>query len=167
MSALFLALVLAAQPAECRLTVYSYNDCANRLFHSHSWAVFERGPEKVVISWGPAQGNGTDAIRTAVPGKNYSHEQTLTFAQRLGLQVRTYGPYKIRPELFDNAKQWAKTLDSGRVFYVLLDRHCRPDACNCVSALLLTGGVRPRTGLRHGYQASEAIVRHFRWYFLE
>ena len=114
MNTIFIALVLAAQPVECRLTVYSYNDCANRLFHSHSWAVFDRCGEKVVISWGPAQGGGTDAIRSAVPGKNYSHEQTVGFAQRLGLQVRTYGPYKIRPELFCNAKQWAKTLDCAR-----------------------------------------------------
>ena len=165
MNALFLALALT-QPGDCQVTVYSYNDACNRFLHSHSWAVFERGAEKVVISWGPAKGSGVGALKTPVPGRNYTHEQTVGFAASLGLRVAVYGPYRIRPELFANARAWARTLDSGWVSYVLIDRYARQYALNCVSAVQFVTGFRTPTGLKHGYTASAAVVRHLQPYFV-
>lgn len=151
-------------PPPAHFTVYSYSTPGNPVSGSHSWAVFERGGERIEISWGPKEIAGTDAIRRPVPGANFD---AMSYAKANKRIVHAFGPHKCSSVLFDRAKAWRAKLDSGKVMYVLLDVHDRPSACNCISAVLLAGGLRPITGLRHGPTASVKIARVLNRYYGE
>jgi hypothetical protein len=67
---------------------------------------------------------------------NLDLHQTLSFARGLSARVYEWGPYRIRPELYERSLRQIERLDSGRIQYKALDGAWRPDAAsNCVHAV--------------------------------
>ncbi len=151
--------------------MYSYqNNGINAPAMSHTFATFVKMKDGFVqsavdISWLPQpqyfRGIFRDKVPPLrpVPGKNYSLQETLGIAARNGYGVSPFGPYEITPQTFEAAGKRAADLSGGKYMYKMING--RSDAVNCILAV---GGVvgDPRTGLKHGAPATEAVLDHFR-----
>lgn len=150
------------------LVVWGYQGPDNDVVHSHTFASFYRGGElargilkPATISWLPAtevvEPFGTEA------GHNFTLAQTLRMACRSGRQLRSWGPYEIKPALFHRALRRIRLLQSGRIQYAMIDT--TPGTLNCIDA---AGDLTPipfDSEISWGFVASDAVVRHLASYF--
>jgi hypothetical protein len=86
------------------LVVWGYQGQDNDVVKSHTFAGFYRGDDlangdlnPATISWMPS--TGIIHLFGAEKGRNFSLAQTLDMACRAGREVKSWGPYEIRPEL--------------------------------------------------------------------
>lgn len=94
------------------VTIYAFNDpIADLPAQSHSFAEFiaaepGRVTERISISWLPSDFGTTLRLPKVirVPGRNYSREETMDFARRLGVAITTFGPFASSQELYFRAK---------------------------------------------------------------
>jgi hypothetical protein len=74
---------------------------------------------------------------------NLDLPETFRFARELGARVYEWGPYRIRPELYERGLRQIERLNSGRIAYKVLDGAWRPDgASNCIHAVPVPKQVR-------------------------
>jgi hypothetical protein len=151
------------------LIVWAYQGPDDDLVHAHTFTSFYRGDDltkhvvqPTTISWLPADGSvqllGTER------GHNFSLDETLRMACESRRQVKAWGPYEIRTELFESAMRRVRTLESGRVQYSMIN--ALPKSMNCINA---AGDITPTlldTGILWGIAASAEVVRHLSPYFV-
>lgn len=153
-----------AEPLQGRYfgVVWGYQGASHAPEDAHTFASFYRGDDlargavkPLTISWLPASG----VIRsgTQEQGRNFGLQETLAIARSRGYQLASYGPYEIRPELYQRAAERASELDSGRWRYSMLNG--APGAINCIAAL---GGIAGpiNTAFDYGFTASQDVVAH-------
>ena len=103
-------------------------------------------------------------FRAEETGINLELPATLRWAKCNGLGVSMWGPYEIRPALFEMACTRANYLQSGAVGYNVVDRRRRPLVLDCIHAV--SGIDRSRgsfhTRLAFGDIASYFVLHHFR-----
>lgn len=112
---------------------------------AHTWATFAKATpaadgtthvESVTISWLPACGRVQPFKLRAVPGKNYSLEETFAIAARDHSQVSMWGPFEIDATRYEMAVAQAHTLDSGAVRFRSIDSLGRNrSVMHCVHAV--------------------------------
>jgi hypothetical protein len=109
--------------------------------YSHSFATFvhltpERRLEAFTISWMPRSGEVRLLRFEPEDGRNWTLQETLRFCDANAMEVASWGPYQIHPDLWHRALwQWQR-LERGEVVYKAYD--CgSPDGTvsNCVHAL--------------------------------
>jgi hypothetical protein len=146
---------------------------------SHTWATFVKSTqngaaesgtpsldETITISWMPA--SGVIPALFTVTGRNYSLEESLTWARQNNARIAAWGPIPIRQELFDRARDRREVLERGVLAYKMLDAPVRPDrGTNCIHAVTdLVPGPLLDTGLAHGEEATRMVAEHFREYMV-
>ena len=148
------------------MCVFSYDSVPRRAKGAHTFATFIRSEgesfEAHTISWFP-QTNAVRVVRRfAETGVNLTLEKTLENARNEGADVCEWGPYQIRPELYEKALQQIKLLKSGRVAYKAIDGNGRPNVLNCIHAVSDIDADRGqlRTGTSFGAEASALVVEH-------
>lgn len=128
------------------MAIFSYQDGANSIPNSHTFATFAKFDVDQVaktallidaqtISWGPATGV-VRLFHRPERGRNSGLIPTIQGALRRGLRVSEWGPYEIHPGLYERAKAKVSQLNSGRILYKVLDKKFRPHfATNCFHAV--------------------------------
>ncbi|HEV3081338.1 MAG TPA: PhnD/SsuA/transferrin family substrate-binding protein [Gemmataceae bacterium] len=156
---------------EYYLSVFAFDTVPRRAQDSHTFATFiksSRGSlEAHTISWFPRSKHIEVARTQSEPGMNCDLDQTLRFARGLSARVYEWGPYRIRPELYERGLQQIERLNSGRIQYKVLDGAWRPDlASNCIHAvsdIAADDGYLTVDGA-FGVAASARVVEHLsRW----
>lgn len=101
---------------------------------------------------------------------NLDLHQTLRFARGQSARVYEWGPYRIRPELYERGLRQIERLNSGRIQYKALDGAWRPDAAsNCIHAVSdidADAGYLTVDGA-YGVPASARVVEHLRRWMIE
>src|ERR1043166_5554578 len=91
---------------------------------AHTFATFVKADDKAfethTISWLP-KGGEIRLVRPAEPGVNLDLKASLDTAAAMKAQVFEWGPYEIKPELYDRALKQIALLNSGRVLYKAVD----------------------------------------------
>ena len=95
---------------------------------------------------------------TAVPGKNYSFEETQIIAGKK--TIKNHGRFSIDESVFNQAKDRRDFLASGKVPYKMFAGSDSDRGLNCIHAVLGIIGDSP-TGSRRGAQATEAVIDYF------
>lgn len=150
------------------LIVWGFQGQDNDVVEAHTFASFYSGDElargnasPATISWLPT--SGIVNLFGSEKGRNFSLTQTLEMACRTGREVKRWGPYEIRAELYQRALRRIKLLNSGRIAYSMID--ILPGTMNCIDA---AGDITRKpldTGLSWGFMASAEVVRHLSPYF--
>ncbi len=150
------------------MVVWAYQSPDNDVVKAHTFASFYGGADLAnrksdppTISWLPS--TGTVHPFSTEKGRNLTLSQTLTMAKRAGAQVRSWGPYEIRPELYQRALSRIHLLNSGRIAYSMFGTD--HSTMNCIEA---AGDLTPKpleTGMSWGYEATSHVVRHLSPYF--
>jgi len=150
------------------MIVWAYQGPDDDLVHAHTFTSFYRGDDIAsghvrpsTISWLPKTGNVVPF--GAEEGRNFSLDETLSLACQAGRDVKSWGPYEIKPELYRSAMRRLKLLHSHRIRYAMMGG---PNAMNCITA---AGDLTPRrldTGILWGVAASDAVVRHLSPYIV-
>ncbi len=157
-----------ASDARHFMVVWAYQSPDNDVAKAHTFASFYSGPglaneksDPPTISWLPSAG----AVHpfSTEKGRNFSLSQTLKMAKRAGAQVRSWGPYEIRPELYQLALSRIHLLNSGRIAYSMLGTG--PSAMNCIEAAGDLTREPLETGMSWGFEATSEVVRHLSPYF--
>ena len=137
--------------------------------NAHTFATFVKrceGPNGVqlevrTISWLPASEKiRTHALRPEA-GRNFALDETIRFVQNDRQRVSLWGPYEIRPELFEMAGRQIEQLNAGRIRYKANDGLYRSDdATNCIHAVgvLATGNRRHLISPGWGDTASDTVL---------
>jgi hypothetical protein len=156
---------------EYYVSVFAFDSVPRRAQYSHTFATFIKSSggsvEAHTISWFP-QSRRIEVARTqSEPGMNLDLDQTLRFARSLDARVYEWGPYRIRPELYERGLRQIERLNSGRIAYKVLDGAWRPDAAsNCIHAVSdidADDGYLTVDGA-YGVEASTRVVEHLsRW----
>jgi hypothetical protein len=125
---------------EYYLSVFAFDTVPRRTQYSHTFATFIKSSggsvEAHTISWFPRSKHIEVARTQSEPGMNLDLHQTLSFARGLCARVYEWGPYRIRPELYERSLRQTERLNSGRIQYKVLDGAWRPDAAsNCIHAV--------------------------------
>ncbi len=150
------------------MVVWSYQSPDDDVVKAHTFASFYAGADLAnrkndppTISWLPSTG----AVHpfSTEKGRNFSLSQTLTMAKRAGAQVKLWGPYEIRPELYHRALSRIHLLNSGRIAYSMLGTG--PSAMNCIEAAGDLTREPLETGMSWGFEATSEVVRHLSPYF--
>lgn len=149
------------------LILFAYDGPAGLPAQSHTFAAMvkvDNGKATVdCISW-MCRDRAVILRRSAQVGENWTLGKTLAWANVNRRQMVALGPYQIPKSLYDAGLRRKAQLESGQVFYRLLDRKARPNATNCQHAisdivldrgLLLTGGV-------YGEEILPLLRAHFR-----
>jgi hypothetical protein len=151
------------------LVVWAFQGPDDDLVHSHTFASFYRGDdlakgvvEPATISWLPV--SGTVRPFSVEPGRNFSLDETVGMACHAGRKVSSWGPYKIRPELYHSAMKRIQLLQSGRIRYSMMN--ASPHSMNCIAAAGNLTSTPLDTGILWGVAASAAVVKHLSPYFL-
>lgn len=181
LSLFFLVLGMIPQAALCAegqgsvkgqyfLVVWASQGRDGDVLHSHTFASFYRGDDlargvvhPVTISWLPT--DGVVHPFSLEKGHNFSLDETLRMACRSNWKVVSWGPYKIRPELYRSAMRRVRELRSGHVRYSMMNAFS--GSMNCIIA---AGDITPvplDTGILWGVAASAAVVQHLSPYFLK
>jgi ABC-type phosphate/phosphonate transport system substrate-binding protein len=157
--------------AEYYLCVFAFEKAPRHSQYAHTFATFIKSSEGSVeahtISWVP-KSKRTEVARTqSEPGLNLDLHQTLSFARGLHARVYEWGPYRIRPELYERSLRQIERLNTGRIQYKALDGAWRPDAAsNCIhviSDIDADDGYLTVDGA-YGVAASARVVEHLsRW----
>jgi len=149
--------------------------------NSHTYAVFmrvtdngsseEKKPqvESFCISWMPRTLNIVTLRRFPEVGINLTLEDTNRWARSIGANIRMWGPYPVRKELYQMAQQQHARLVQSAMLYVCLDGAFRGAiASNCIHAVSDLDVTQPplQTGTLRGQGASAAVVQHFQRYIL-
>jgi len=148
------------------MVVWSYQSPDNDVVKSHTFASFYSGDDlaarnPATISWLPSTGV-VDPFAIA-RGRNFSLAQTLTMACRTGREVKSWGPYEIRAELYQSAMRRIQLLHSGRIAYSMMGRH--RGTMNCIEAAGNLTRTPLDTGMTWGFEATSEVVRHLSPYF--
>jgi ABC-type phosphate/phosphonate transport system substrate-binding protein len=153
------------------LCLFAFDSVPRRAEFSHTFATFIKSSggsvEAQTLSWLP-KNKHIDVARTqSEPGMNLDLHQTLHFARGLFARVYEWGPYRIRPELYERSLRQIERLNSGRIQYKALDGAWRPDAAsNCVHAVsdVDADDVYLTVDGAYGVAASARVVEHLsRW----
>lgn len=150
------------------LVVWGLQGPDNDVVDSHTFVSFYRGDEldkgivkPATISWLPA--TGVVQLFGSEKGHNFTLAQTLRMACRPGRLLKSWGPYEIKPALFQRALRRIRRLQSGRIQYSMIDTD--PGTINCIDA---AGDLTPipfDSGIAWGFVASDAVVQHLSPYF--
>lgn len=151
------------------LIVWSYQGPDDDVVHAHTFTSFYRGNDlakgvlrPATISWLPA--SGVVQPLGAERGRNFSLEETLQKACRAQRSVKAWGPYEVRPVLYERALRRVRVLQSGRIRYSMMNG--APQAMNCIKA---AGDITPApldTGILWGIAAGAEVVRHLSPFFV-
>jgi ABC-type phosphate/phosphonate transport system substrate-binding protein len=156
---------------EYYVSVFAFDTIPRRAQYSHTFATFVKSSggsiEAHTISWLPRSKHMEIARAQSEPGTNLDLEETLRFARDLNARVYEWGPYRIRPELYERGLRQIERLNSGRIGYKVLDGAWRPDAAsNCIHAVSdidADAGYLTVDGA-YGVEASTRVVEHLsRW----
>lgn len=112
------------------------------------------------VSWLPCNfGESLHLSMLPTSGRNYSHEETMSFAVQQGLMVRCWGPCEIDGCVFISACRQFHHLNSGQVGYQLFEPINRlaayysdGGALHCSHAVTDIVGL-VHTGTTRGYEA--------------
>jgi hypothetical protein len=129
--------------------VFGQQQTPNNVNASHTFATFVKlswagsDPrhalprlEAHTISWLPAAMQLHALAVLPEYGRNLDLHATLRWAQENGMRTSLWGPYAIRPELYQAALREISLLQSGQVLYKVNDLGYRSDeVCNCIHAL--------------------------------
>ena len=134
---------------------------------SHTFATFVKlegaKVDAQTISWLPKTGDIRVLRRFAEPGVNLDLKDSLDFAASIEAQVFEWGPFEIKPELYDRALKQIDRLNSGRIQYKAVDSGLRGEmASNCFHAVAdidTSRGFRS-FGLTYGVDATAQVVDH-------
>ena len=154
-------------------SMFGYQDADNTAPLSHTFAsVVHVGAtvDIATISWLPLAFDGkvcVDLLHLRCPvetGKNYSLEETLTWAQSEGLYVGMWGPFEVNADLWNRVNSQIAYLDSGATDYVANDlgmhlasfRH-NGGAVNCIHAVS-DSIYFESTGLNWGLDGSKIVL---------
>src|SRR5215210_7686633 len=117
------------------MVVWGYQGADNDVVKSHTFASFYDGDDlandeirPATISWLPS--SGIVNLFETEKGRNFSLAQTLNLACRTGREVKWWGPYEIKPELYRMAWRRIQLLRSGRIAYSMIDSE--PHTLNCI-----------------------------------
>jgi hypothetical protein len=154
--------------------VFGQQKFPNDVNYSHTFATFVKlswtgvGPcpvsprlEAHTISWMPARLRLRSLAVMPECGHNFDLHTTLRWAQANGMRTSLWGPYAIRPELYDAALRQIRLLDSGHVQYKLNDVGYRSDeVSNCIRAVsgVVTGNGYSLAELGWGEPASYRVL---------
>jgi len=123
--------------------------------------------EVLTISWLPASMEVVPVRLAPESGKNFDLAMTLKWARSMKARIIAWGPYEIKKELFDRARQQIERLERGGVGYKALDLRFRgAGASNCIHAVcdIDTENGLLATGTAFGEAASLMALRHLqRW----
>jgi ABC-type phosphate/phosphonate transport system substrate-binding protein len=156
---------------EYYLSVFASDTVPRHSQYSHTFATFIKSSggsvEAHTISWLPKSGQIEVARTQSEPGMNLDLRQSLRFARDQKASVFEWGPYRIRPELYERSLRQIERLNSGRIQYKVLDGAWRPDAAsNCIHAVSdidTDNGCLTVDGA-FGALASAGVVEHLsRW----
>ena len=150
------------------LVVWGYQGQDNDVVKAHTFAGFYSGGDlargnfnPATISWLPT--TGIVNLFGSEKGRNFSLTQTLSMACRFGGEIKSWGPYEIRPELYRRALRRIKLLNSGRIAYSMID--ILPGTMNCIDAAGDITRTPLDTRMSWGFAASSEVVRHLSPYF--
>ena len=151
------------------LVVWGYQGQDNDVVEAHTFASFYSGDDlarghvkPATISWLPS--TGVVRLFGAERGRNFSLAQTMGMACRAGREVKSWGPYEIRPELYRRALRRIRLLNSGRIAYSMID--ILPGTMNCIDAAGDITRTPLDTGMSWGFAATIEVVRHLSPYFM-
>jgi hypothetical protein len=112
---------------------------------AHTWAVHARvtpTPEGLLaidsftISWLPADANVQPLRVRPVPGRNWTHEETLAIMSRYNSHISYWGPYEITCQQYALAVQQYQFLTSGEPVFRAVDSfNLNRRTVNCVHAV--------------------------------
>src|SRR5687767_4135429 len=124
--------------------------------------------QSVTISWLSA-GGSVRILERPVTGRNYTLQESLTWAEERGLTTTMRGPFEIGKDVFDRAVKQKERLESGAILYKAVDRRFRPEvAINCVHAVSdVLPGPLLMTGSARGDAATAMVANHYRPYFVD
>jgi hypothetical protein len=163
----------------CFLVVFGAESAPKLPRYTHSWATFVRltgcgrdlnayQMEAFTISWMPATLEIRPLAPLPEPGANLDLHTTLRTVLAHREAVAQWGPYQIRPEVYQAALLQKARLESGQVRYKACDPSIGPRTrrvSNCIHALTDLEGGESRllnpTILHHGHAASENITCQF------
>jgi hypothetical protein len=156
---------------EYYLSIFAFDTVPRRARYSHTFATFIKASgdsvEAHTISWLPRSRRIEFARTQSEPGMNLDLQQTLRFARDLSARVYEWGPYRIRPGLYQRSLRQIERLRRGRIRYKALDGAWRPDAAsNCIHAVsdIDAGGGYLTVDGAYGAAASARVVEHLsRW----
>ena len=150
------------------LVVSGYQGPDNDVVQSHTFASFYSGDDlakgiikPATISWLPA--TGVVQPFGSERGHNFTLAQTLRMACRSGRDVRSWGPYEIKPAPYQRALRGIRLLKSGRIRYSMIDTQA--GTLNCIDAAGDLTPVPLDTGIAWGFLASDEVVHHLSSYF--
>ena len=119
------------------LVVSGFQEPDNDVVQSHTSASFYSGNDlakgiikPATISWLPL--TGVVRLFSSERGHNFTLAQTLRMACRSGRDVRSWGPYEIKPALYQKALRRIRLLKSGRIQYSMIDTQA--GTLNCIDA---------------------------------
>lgn len=120
--------------------------------------------DEFTISWTGV--HGVQFLRGPQPPRSLTLEQSLARAQRRGLPVTMWGPFRVTHACFMKARCAYMRLRegerTGRILYNVLDwktrSERRPQAINCIHVLTDVAQPGIRTGSRYGVRATEFIL---------
>jgi hypothetical protein len=159
------------------MMVFSAQGAWNVPSRSHTFAVFARlvtcGPcrlEYHTLSWMPADMEVRAGRLLPQAGRNLDVATTVAWAARQGDRVSMWGPFRIRPELYELALRRIAELERGQVAYKAMDWGYRPDlAVDCiraVSGIDMSRGLL-MTDIAHGDRASYLVLMHLRPWIID
>lgn len=165
MRRLLVLLALTASPTCARadeyfLAVFSAEAVPYHPEKTHSFVAAVRTgqcPEVIGISWLPASLEPRGLTLAPEAGVNLGTAETIAWAERLGMRVSVWGPYRIQEELFCRLKGHAARLASGRVRYKPTDT-AYPTAVvqNCYHALWVPVAPLRARGFAGAFSAGDA-----------
>jgi hypothetical protein len=144
------------------VVVWGYQGAGNAAEDAHTFAAFYRGDDlaqgtasPATISWLPA----TRVVRAfgQEKGKNLSLGETLALARQRKAKVQSYGPYEIKADVYRNAQNRIRELNSGKLAYTMING--AGSAVNCILAVSAVAGSLS-TGWNWGYAASTQVAQH-------
>lgn len=135
----------AVTPPRYFFTIYAGQSVPFRPRTAHTWGTYTKvistpdgkaTVDSFAISWLPAEGNVKPLSLRSVPGKNYTHEETLAIQAANNGRVSYWGPYEIDEERFRAAEAQRDYLESGAARYRALDSfNMNRTVVNCVHAM--------------------------------
>lgn len=133
---LLAALCVAPPPPTVWLALFACQTNPYKPQKTHTFATLMRGNEIATISWLPATMKVRGLAVCPETGHNWTLSETFDWACRGGMYVSVWGPYPVKPELYDCFHSSIACLESGRIRYKSLTG-LKPnrDAMNCVNAV--------------------------------
>ena len=162
----------SAPKARFYMAVFAQDTNPRAAQTAHTFATFVKTDgekfEAHTISWLP-RGDNVKLLKRPEPGVNLDLKASLDRAAGMKAQVFEWGPFEIKPALYDLALKHIALLNSGKVLYKAVDlvpERGGEIISNCIHAVTdidMENG-RTKLGPQFGVDASEAVVEHLsRW----